>query len=131
MLQDYFRSYGILAIFIGLAVTVPVGMLALSWAATKLRVRVDRPTPLKQATYESGMPAMSKRPALFSVRYYQYALLFVVFDIETVFLYPWAVKFGVLSTEFGFVALGAVLVFLAVLTVPYAYAWRKKALEWN
>ncbi len=106
-------------------------MLALSWAATRIRVRVDRPSPIKRASYESGMPPMSRKPALFNMRYYQYALLFVVFDVETVFLFPWATRFGVLSREFGFAAFGAVLVFLVVLTVPYVYAWRKKALEWS
>ncbi len=131
MLQDYFRHYGNLAIFIGLAVAVPLGMLGLSFIATWAKVRPQRPGRVKQASYESGLPPMSPRPVLFSIRYYQYALLFVVFDVETVFLYPWAVKFGVLSKQFGLVALAAVLVFLAVLTVPYVYAWRKKALEWQ
>ena len=70
------------------------------------------------------------KPARFNFRYYYYALLFVVFDVETVFLYPWAVRYGVLTKQFGLFALGAVLVFLAVVTVAYVYAWRKKALEW-
>jgi NADH-quinone oxidoreductase subunit A len=131
MIPDYLRSYGVLAIFIGLAIAVPLGMLALSWGATKLKVRPVRPSPIKLSAYESGSPPLSKRPALFNIRYYQYALLFVVFDVETVFLYPWAVRYGVMSREFGLIALGAVLVFLGVLTVPYVYAWRKKAFEWQ
>ena len=77
---------------------------------------------------ECGHSAPS-RPR-FNFRYYYYALLFVVFDVETVFLYPWAVRYGVLTKQFGLFALGAVLVFLAVVTVAYVYAWRKKALEW-
>jgi len=54
----------------------------------------------------------------------------VVFDVETVFLFPWAVKYGVMSMQFGFAALVAVGVFLIVVTFAYAYAWRKRALEW-
>ena len=53
-----------------------------------------------------------------------------VFDVETIFLFPWAVKYGVMSRQFGFAALGAVFVFLIVVTFAYAYAWRKHALDW-
>ena len=130
-MQEYLRQYGLLAIFVAFATAVPIGMLGLSLAAQRIKVRPSRPTPVKLAAYESGMPPMSAKPALFNVRFYQYALLFVVFDVETVFLYPWAVRFGVLTKQFGFIALGATLVFLAVLTVPYVYAWRKRALEWT
>ncbi len=130
-MQDYFRQYGTLAIFIGLAIAVPIGMLTLSLLGQRFSVRPNRPSVIKRAAYESGMPPMSPKPTLFNFRYYQYALLFVVFDVETVFLYPWAVKYGVLTRQFGLVALFAVLVFLGVLTVPYVYAWRKRALEWQ
>jgi NADH-quinone oxidoreductase subunit A len=54
----------------------------------------------------------------------------VVFDVETVIIYPWAVKYGLLSQQFGFIALGAMLVFLFVVTIPFVYAWRKGDLEW-
>lgn len=130
-MQDYFRQYGLLAIFLAIAVGVPVGMLSLSLFAQRFKVRPSRSSDVKRAAYESGMPPMSPKPALFNIRYYQYALLFVVFDVETVFLYPWAVRYGVMTRQFGLVALFAVLVFLAVLTVPYLYAWRKRALEWQ
>ena len=62
------------------------------------------------------------------MRYYNFAILFVVFDIETVLLFPWAVKYGVLSQQFGLLAFGAMMVFLAVVTIAYLYAWRKGAL---
>ena len=130
MLDDYFRQYGLLLLFAAIAVTVPLGMLALSYAASFVRIRPRRPTPVKEAAYEGGMRPFSPKPARFNFRYYYYALLFVVFDVETVFLYPWAVRYGVLTKQFGLFALGAVLVFLAVVTIAYVYAWRKKALEW-
>ena len=130
MLDDYFRQYGLLFLFAAIAVTVPMGMLALSYAATFVKIRPARPTAVKQTAYEGGMRPFGPKPARFNFRYYYYALLFVVFDVETVFLYPWAVRYGVLTKQFGLFALGAVLVFLAVVTVAYVYAWRKKALEW-
>ncbi|HIF13738.1 MAG TPA: NADH-quinone oxidoreductase subunit A [Dehalococcoidia bacterium] len=85
---------------------------------------------VKMATYESGMRAVGSRWTRFNFRYYYFALLFVVFDVETIFLYPWAVRYGVLSETFGWIVLAEVLVFLAVVTLGYVYAWRKKALEW-
>jgi NADH:ubiquinone oxidoreductase subunit 3 (subunit A) len=130
MLDDYFRQYGLLLLFAAIAVTVPVGMLALSYAASLVGIRPSRPTPVKLSAYEGGMPPYGPKPARFNFRYYYYALLFVVFDVETVFLYPWAVRYGVLTKQFGIFALAAVLLFLAVVTVAYVYAWRKKALEW-
>ncbi|MEX0762296.1 MAG: NADH-quinone oxidoreductase subunit A [Dehalococcoidia bacterium] len=131
MLDDYFRQYGLLAIFVAIAIAVPVGMLLMSYLASLVRVRPSRPSPVKRTAYEGGMKPFSPRPVQFNFRYYYYALLFVVFDVETVFLYPWAVEYGVMSVQFGAVALGAVAVFLAVVTVGYIYAWRKKALEWT
>ena len=130
MLDDYFRQYGLLFLFAAIAVTVPMGMLALSYAASFVKIRPARPTAVKQTAYEGGMRPFGPKPARFNFRYYYYALLFVVFDVETVFLYPWAVRYGVLTKQFGLFALGAVLAFLAVVTVAYVYAWRKKALEW-
>ena len=131
MLDDYFRQYGLLLLFAAIAVTVPLGMLALSYAASLVRIRPTRPTAVKETAYEGGMRPFSPKPARFNFRYYYYALLFVVFDVETVFLYPWAVRYGVLTKQFGLFALGAVLVFLAVVTIAYVYAWKKKALEWT
>ena len=130
MFEDYFRQYALLAIFAVAAVSVPVGMLMMSYLAQFVRVRPSRPTSIKESAYEGGMPPFGDRPARFNFRYYHYALLFVVFDIETVFLFPWAVKYGVMSKQFGFAALGAMGVFLIVVTFAYAYAWRKRALDW-
>ena len=124
MFEDYFRQYALLAIFGLAAVSVPVGMLMMSYLAQFVRVRPSRPTAVKESAYEGGMPPLSDRPARFNFRYYHYALLFVVFDVETVFLFPWAVKYGVMSQQFGFAALVAVGVFLIVVTFAYAYAWR-------
>ena len=130
MFEDYFRQYALLIIFAIAAVTVPVGMLMMSYMAQFVKIRPSRPTAVKESAYEGGMPPFSERPARFNFRYYHYAILFVIFDVETVFLFPWAVKYGVMSSQFGFAALAAVLVFLLIVTFAYVYAWRKGALEW-
>jgi NADH-quinone oxidoreductase subunit A len=85
---------------------------------------------VKLETYECGFGPIGGRWS-FNARYYTFALLFVIFDVETVFLYPWAVKFGVLSAKFGIFALAEVAVFGIILGIGWGYAWRKKALEWT
>ena len=129
MVEDYFRQYGLLTVFAAIAVTVPVSMLLMSWTATKIKVRPHRPTPVKLETYECGFSPVGGKWT-FNARYYTFALLFVIFDVETVFLYPWASQFGVLSTQFGVFALLEVAVFGIILGIGWGYAWRKRALEW-
>ena len=131
MLEDYFRQYGILVMFLMVAIGVPIGMLLLSYAAQFIRVRPSQTSVVKRTSYESGLRPFSPKPRLFNIRYYYYAILFVVFDVETVLLFPWAIKYGVLSKQFGVIAFFAVLVFLVVVTLGYLYAWRKGALEWT
>ena len=128
-MDEYFREYGVLAIFLMVAVTVPLGMLGLSRLAQFVKVRPARTSIIKRTSYESGLRPFSPPPKLFNMRYYNFAILFVVFDVETVLLFPWAVKYGVLSREFGLLAFGAMMVFLAVVTIAYLYAWRKGALN--
>ena len=129
MFEDYFRQYALVIIFAAAAVSVPIGMM-MSYMAQFIKVRPSRPTEVKESAYEGGMPPFGGRPTRFNFRYYNYALLFVVFDVETIFLFPWAVKYGVMTRQFGFAALGAVMIFLIVVTFAYAYGWRKGALEW-
>ncbi len=86
-----------------------------------------KPNPIKSLTYECGMETIGDSWVQFNTRYYLYALVFVIFDIETVFLYPWAVAFRQLAL-FGFIEM---LIFVAILVVGYVYAWKKKALEWS
>ena len=86
-----------------------------------------RPSAAKSSPYESGMPPLGGTRERFSVNFYIIAMLFIVFDIETIFLLPWAVVFRDLPVG-GFVAM---LVFLAVLGVGLVYAWKKGALEWD
>ena len=81
----------------------------------------------RQLTYESGREPIGGAWIQFNIRYYMFALVFVIFDVETVFLYPWAVAFH----KLGLLAFIEALVFITILVVALAYAWRKGALEWS
>ena len=127
MQDDYFRQYGLVAIFVVVAFIVPVSMLLMSWMSSRLGIRPTNPTQVKLETYECGMEAIGGRWGQFNFRYYMYAVLFVIFDVEVVFLYPWASKFLQLKL-FALVEMAA---FVAILLVGWAYAWRKRDLEWG
>ena len=127
MLDDYFRQYGLIAIFAVLAFIVPASMLLLSWFTSRMGLRPHNPSPVKQDTYECGMQTIGGRWNQFNFRYYMYAILFVIFDVEVVFLYPWATKFLQLEL-FALIEMAA---FVLILLVGWAYAWRKRDLEWR
>ncbi|PKB79512.1 MAG: NADH-quinone oxidoreductase subunit A [SAR202 cluster bacterium Io17-Chloro-G9] len=106
---------------------VPVSMIMASRLTAILGIRPNSPSPVKNETYECGMEALGGRWSQFNFRFYMYAILFVIFDVEVVFLYPWAAKFLQLEL-FALIEMG---VFVSVLLVGLAYAWRKKDLEWG
>jgi NAD(P)H-quinone oxidoreductase subunit 3 len=99
---------------------------ALALTASKL-LRPSNRGPERRTTYESGMEPVGGAWIQFNIRYYMFALVFVIFDVETVFLYPWAVAFH----RLGVLAFIEALVFIAILVVALVYAWRKGALEWS
>ena len=131
MLDDYFRQYGLIAIFAALAVAVPTGMLVMSWMLTLVGIKPYVPSAIKQSIYECGFETISGRWSQFNFRFYGFALIFVVFDVEVVFLFPWAASFGVLSREFGVFLLLEMVVFIAILVVGWLYSWRKGSLDWG
>jgi NADH-quinone oxidoreductase subunit A len=106
----------------GVSLMNAVGMVVLSHIVSPLR-----PTPVKAQPYESGMPPLGDTRERFSVKFYLVAILFIIFDIETVFLIPWGVLFRQLGI-FGFVEM---LVFIGVLLVGFVYVWKKGALQWD
>lgn len=116
------REYGALLILIGFILVNAVGMLALSHL-----VSPQRPTPIKTSPYESGMPPIGDTRERFSVKFYLVAMMFILFDIETVFMIPWSVTFRSLGL-FGLVEM---LVFILILLVGYVYAWKRGAFEWQ
>ncbi len=89
-----------------------------------------RPTPVKRAAYESGMPVIGDARERFSVKFYLVAKLFIVFDIETVFMIPWAVAFQQMK-DFAGVLLLEMLTFVVILAVGYIYIWKRGALQWD
>jgi len=131
LLDEYFRQYGLIAVFAAIAVAVPTGMLLLSWLFSILKVRPNNPSEVKSSIYECGFETISERWNNFNFRYYSIALLFVIFDVEVVFLFPWAASYGMMSTEFGVFVLLEMGVFVGILVLGWAYAWRKGSLEWS
>ncbi|GGL62065.1 NADH-quinone oxidoreductase subunit A [Wenxinia marina] len=109
-------------IFLGLAVALG---LILILAAVVLAVR--RPDPEKVSAYECGFNAFDDARMKFDVRFYLVSILFIIFDLEVAFLFPWAVAFGAGSM----LAFWSMMVFLAVLTIGFAYEWKKGALDWE
>ena len=131
MLDDYFRQYGLIAIFAAFAVAVPTGMMVFSYLLSLLGIRPNKPSAIKQSIYECGFETLSGTWNRFNFRFYTFALIFVVFDVEVVFLFPWAVSFGLLSREFGAFVLAEMTIFIGILLIGWLYAWRKGALEWK
>ncbi|MEE9324627.1 MAG: NADH-quinone oxidoreductase subunit A [Dehalococcoidia bacterium] len=120
-------DYGYIGIFLILAIIIPASMLIIPWSLTFVGIKPSNPTPIKNQTYECGMESEGGSWVRYNFRYYFYALLFVIFDVQVMFLLPWAVHLDKLKF-FGLVAMG---VFILILMVGLIYAWRKKALEWG
>ncbi|MCU4750455.1 NADH-quinone oxidoreductase subunit A [Halobacteria archaeon AArc-curdl1] len=105
---------------------IPLAMMAVSYL-----LRPSVPETSKRATYESGEVPTGGTRIRFNIQYYMVALLFVVFDIETVLLFPWAVIYTDALAEYGlFYALGPMLLFVAILALGLAWAWRNGAVQW-
>jgi len=111
-------------VFLFIFVTLVFGVLTL---LVSHFVQPRYPEPEKLSTYECGSEPFSDARMPFPVRYYIFAMLFVIFDIEVIFLYPWAVVF----TKIGVIGLIEMLIFIGLFIVAYVYAWRKGALEWD
>jgi NADH-quinone oxidoreductase subunit A len=119
---EYLTRYFPVLVFIFVALGFGVVTLLLSYI-----VQPKYPEPEKLSTYECGSEPFSDARMPFPVRYYIFAMLFVIFDVEIIFLYPWAVVFN----KIGLIGLLEMMMFIALFLVAYAYAWRKGALEWD
>jgi NADH-quinone oxidoreductase subunit A len=121
-------EYGQLAILVVIALVFPLGAVVTSWALKFVKIRPEVPSdPVKEDTYECGLRTEGASLVQFNFRFYYIALLFVLFDVELVFLFPWAVKF----TDLGWSAYFEGLGFIAILALGILYAWRKRALEYR
>ena len=132
------RTYLPVLLLLGFVVFNAVAMLLLSHLTMR-----PRPTVVKQTPYESGMPPLGDARERFSVKFYMVAVLFIIFDIETVFLIPWGAQFRQLSCrgplvnnvcpagQFSLFGLSEMLVFIVILLVGFIYVWKKGALQWD
>ena len=132
------RAYFPFLMLLGFVVINGIAIIAISTLTVRLR-----PSPVKQQAYESGVPALGDARERFSVRFYLVAILFIIFDIETVFMIPWAVYYKQLSCLVPLVAdncpvgsmslfgLMEMIVFMVILLVGFVYVWKKGALQWD
>src|SRR5947208_6176852 len=116
------QSYLPLVVFVGVA-----GLIGLALLIAPFLVAFQQPDPEKLSAYECGFNAFDDARMKFDVRFYLVAILFIIFDLEVSFLFPWAIAFG----DLGLYGYWSVIIFLAVLTVGFIYEWRKGALEWD
>lgn len=120
-------SFGSLAVFAVVALGIPGGTIGLALLLNRA-MGTRRPNPAKDDTYESGMSTIGPAWVQFRVQYYLYGLLFVLFDVEALFVVPWAVAYRGLDRGYAFVEM---LVFIAILVAGLGYAWRRGALSWE
>ena len=114
-------KYLFISLFIVVALIFPFVAFVIAYI-----IRPKKPNPIKTSIYECGLETIGETWVQFKVQYYIYALVFVVFDIETVFLYPWAVAYN----KLGLFALVEMFIFITILAGGLIYAWRKGALKW-
>ena len=121
-MNDLLLEYLPILIFIGIAVALSVVMVIASYV-----IGTQHPDVEKNSAYECGFEAFDDSRGKFDVRFYLVAILFIIFDLEVAFLFPWAVTLGKIGA-FGF---WSMMVFLGILTIGFVYEWRKGALEWE
>jgi NADH-quinone oxidoreductase subunit A len=121
-METLLSQYMPLMIFIGVALVIGLGLLVVPFI-----VAYRNPDPEKLSAYECGFAPFDDARMKFDVRFYLVSILFIIFDLEVAFLFPWTVVFG----EIGWYGFWSVMIFLAVLTIGFIYEWRKGALEWD
>jgi NADH-quinone oxidoreductase subunit A len=122
MMTELLGSYLPIAIFIGISLIIGIALLVAPFA-----VAYKAPDSEKLSAYECGFNAFDDARMKFDIRFYLVSILFIIFDLEVAFLFPWAVSFG----EIGWFGFWSMMVFLGVLTVGFIYEWKKGALEWE
>jgi NADH-quinone oxidoreductase subunit A len=121
-MAELWQDYLPLVVFIAVALAIGLALLIAPFI-----VAYKQPDPEKLSAYECGFNAFDDARMKFDVRFYLVAILFIIFDLEVSFLFPWAVAFG----DLGWYGFWSMMVFLAVLTIGFIYEWKKGALEWD
>jgi NADH-quinone oxidoreductase subunit A len=122
MIYNFLTDYLSIIIFLFIALLLSVGFILINFISSP-----NNPDPEKLSAYECGFDAFDDSRMEFDVRFYLVAILFIIFDLEIAFLFPWAISLGKIGI-FGF---WSMMVFLAVLTIGFIYEWKKGALEWE
>ena len=122
MLTDFLKDYLSIIIFLFVALGLSVGFVVLNFLLSP-----KKPDPEKLSAYECGFEAFSDSRMEFDVRFYLVAILFIIFDLEIAFLFPWAVTLGSL----GALGFWSMMIFLFILTIGFIYEWKKGALDWD
>jgi NADH-quinone oxidoreductase subunit A len=122
MSEPLLAAYFPILVFLGIAMAIALAMVGGSMLVAR-----QKPNPEKLSAYECGFAPFDDTRRRFDVRFYLVAILFIIFDLEVAFLFPWAVTLG----EIGWLGFGSMMAFLGVLTVGFVYEWRKGALDWE
>ena len=122
LMQEMLSEYLPILIFLGIAAGIAVAALVASYIVAR-----QRPDPEKISAYECGFDAFDDARGQFDVRFYLVAILFIIFDLEIAFLFPWAISLS----EIGLFGFWSMMAFLGVLTIGFIYEWKKGALEWE
>jgi NADH-quinone oxidoreductase subunit A len=120
-------NYGYVGLFLIIAIGFTILMVSIPIILRSLGVVPRKPSPVKYANFECGMETIGKSWVQFNFRYYFYALIFLALDVLIVFIYPWATAFRKLGV-FSFIVIAIVI---AIISIGYVYAWRKRVLEWK
>ena len=122
MLYSFLTDYLTIIIFLFMALGLSIGFIAINYLAAP-----SNPDPEKLSAYECGFEAFDDSRMEFDVRFYLVAILFIIFDLEIIFLFPWSISL----VELGSLGFWSMMFFLLVLTIGFIYEWKKGALEWN
>ena len=122
MLTDFLKEYLSIIIFLFVALSLSIGFIILNFLFSP-----KNPDPEKLSAYECGFEAFGDSRMEFDVRFYLVAILFIIFDLEIAFLFPWAVSLG----NIGILGFWSMMIFLFILTIGFIYEWKKGALDWD
>ena len=122
MIFDFLSEYLSIIIFLFIAIALSVGFVFINFILSP-----KNPDPEKLSAYECGFEAFSDSRIEFDIRFYLVAILFIIFDLEIAFLFPWAISLG----NIGLLGFFSMMIFLSILTIGFIYEWKKGALEWE
>ena len=122
MLADFLKDYFSIILFLLIALSLSIGFIVMNFLFSP-----KKPDPEKLSAYECGFEPFSDSRMEFDVRFYLVAILFIIFDLEIAFLFPWAISLGTIGI-LGFLSM---MIFLLILTVGFIYEWKKGALDWE